>query len=178
MIEQQTPSHSSHPSIAAAGAMEVLHLYISFGHNYFGHHGLPPGEEPVIEVPSVECVAGRGLRNDRFFDYKEDYKGQISFFAQETYEGLCLALNVHDKHPGVFRRNAITSGIDLNQLVGREFEIQGVRFQGVAECSPCYWMNAAFGPGAEDALRGYGGLRARILTSGTLRSASSSSPIP
>lgn len=54
-------------------------------------------------------------------------------------------------------------------LVGREFQIQGIRFHGIAECSPCYWMNTAFGLGAEDALRGRGGLRARILTNGVLR---------
>ena len=48
-----------------------------------------PGEEPAVEMASVECTAGRGLRGDRFFDYKEDYKGQITFFAWEVYEDLC-----------------------------------------------------------------------------------------
>lgn len=154
-----------------AGRMiEILRLYVSPKHNFFGHHGQPPGEEPIFEVASVECVAGRGLRGDRFLDYKDDYKGQITFFAWEVYEDLCRQLGIHDKHIGVLRRNAITRGIDLNTLVGRVFHVQGVRFQGMAECSPCYWMNTAFGPGAEDALRGRGGLRARILTSGILRS--------
>ncbi|MEO8593125.1 MAG: molybdenum cofactor biosysynthesis protein [Candidatus Solibacter sp.] len=150
--------------------IEVLHLYISPGHNFFGHHGQPPGEEPIIEVASVECVAGRGLRGDRFLDYKDDYKGQITFFAWEVYDDLCNQLNIRDKHTGVLRRNVITRGIDLNTLVGREFAVQGIRFQGMAECNPCYWMNTAFGPGAEDAMAGRGGLRARILTSGVLGS--------
>lgn len=149
--------------------IEILHLYLSAGHNFFGHHGQPPGEMPIVETDSVDCVAGRGLRGDRFFDYKEDYKGQITFFAWEVYEDLCRQLGIHKKQIGVLRRNAITRGIDLNTLVGRDFQVQGIRFQGVAECSPCYWMNTAFGPGAEDALRGRGGLRARILTSGVLR---------
>jgi hypothetical protein len=48
--------------------------------------------------------------------------------------------------------------------------VQGVRFFGSAECRPCYWMNQAIGPGAEEFLRGQGGLRARILTDGILRS--------
>jgi MOSC domain-containing protein YiiM len=59
--------------------------------------------------------------------------------------------------------------VDLNELIGKQFELQGVQFEGVCECRPCHWMNTAIGPGAEDALRGFGGLRARILTGGILR---------
>ena len=59
--------------------------------------------------------------------------------------------------------------MDLNTLVGREFELQGVRFAGVTECSPCHWMDTAFHPGTEAALRGRGGLRAKILTNGWLQ---------
>jgi hypothetical protein len=147
----------------------IRHLYISSGHNFFGHHGKPPGEHPFIEVPEVECVAGRGLRGDRFFDFKENYKGQITFFAHEIFNALCDAFKVHDKTPAVLRRNAIVENSDLNQLIGAEFELQGVRFRGMAECSPCYWMNFAFAPGAEHFLHGRGGLRAMILTDGKLR---------
>jgi len=150
---------------------ELLHLYLSPGHNYFGHHEQPPGQSPVIEVDEIECVAGQGIRGDRFFGFKPDYKGQITFFAAETYLDLCERLNTHDRTPAVFRRNVITRGIDLNPLVGQEFEVQGVRFQGVTECSPCHWMNQAFAPGSENALRGRGGLRARIMTDGFLRPA-------
>jgi MOSC domain-containing protein YiiM len=73
------------------------------------------------------------------------------------------------KSPGVTRRNVITRGVDLNSLIGQRFANQGVEFEGVAECSPCHWMNQAIAPGAESALRGRGGLRARILTDGILR---------
>jgi MOSC domain-containing protein YiiM len=114
-------------------------------------------------------VAGRGIRGDRYFDYRADFKGQITFFAEEVYHGLRRALGIWDKPPSVFRRNVITRGVDLNDLIGRTFEVQGVRFLGVESCKPCYWMDAAFGPGAEAALAGRGGLRARILTDGVLR---------
>ena len=148
--------------------MRIEHLYISPGHNYFGHHGKAPGENPTIEVPQIECVAGRGVRGDRFFDYKENYKGQITFFSREVYDGLCEALDVWEKSPGVFRRNVIVSGVDLNELVGTEFEAQGVHFRGMSESSPCHWMNTAFAPGAEAWLKGRGGLRARILSDGVV----------
>jgi MOSC domain-containing protein YiiM len=150
--------------------IELLHFYISDGHNFFGHHGRPPGSHPMREVPSLSCVAGRGLEGDRFFDHQDNYKGQITFFAHEIYGKLRAELGILDKAPCVFRRNVITSGVDLNQLIGVEFELQGVRFLGTEECKPCHWMNQAFGPGAEDAMGGHGGLRARILTSGVLHS--------
>jgi MOSC domain-containing protein YiiM len=62
-------------------------------------------------------------------------------------------------------------GVDLNELIGEQFEIDGVKFLGVAECSPCRWMDKAFCPGAEKFLRGNGGLRAKILTNGVVWSA-------
>jgi len=148
---------------------QLLHLYLSPAHNFFGHHGMEPGKAPMEERDWLECVAGRGIREDRFFDFKENYKGQITFFAQEVYEALCRELQIRDKPCSVFRRNVITSGVDLADWFDAEFEVQGVRFRGCGECKPCYWMDQAFGPGAERALEGRGGLRAVILTDGVLR---------
>jgi MOSC domain-containing protein YiiM len=59
--------------------------------------------------------------------------------------------------------------LELNDLIGREFEIQGVHLFGTEECRPCYRMDQAFTPGAEAAMKGRGGLRARIVTDGSLR---------
>lgn len=149
--------------------MRIIHLYISPAHSFFGHHGGPAGSAPMIEADSVELVAGMGIRGDRFFGYREDYKGQVTFFAVETYHRLCDTFAVHDKDPSVFRRNIITEGEDLNRLIGREFTVDGIRFLGTEEAKPCYWMNQAFCEGAEEALRGSGGLRAKILDDGVLR---------
>jgi len=148
--------------------MKVHHLFISPGHNFFGHHGQTAGDHPTLEVEQIECIAGRGLRGDRFFDFKEDYKGQITFFSLEVFDAMRRELGFANAQPGATRRNAVVSGIDLNQLVGTEFELQGIRFAGVEECRPCHWMDVALGPGAEEWLKGRGGLRARILTSGVL----------
>jgi MOSC domain-containing protein YiiM len=149
--------------------IRVHHLFISPGHNFFGHHGRPAGDHPIMEVDSVECVAGRGLYGDRFFDYKKDYKGQITFFSMEVFEALRQALQLDSAKPGATRRNVFVSGIDLEGLASAEFEVQGVTFAGSGECAPCYWMDQALGPGAEAWLKGRGGLRARILTDGVLR---------
>ena len=144
-------------------------MFISPGHNYFGHHGRQPDAYPLVEVREIECDAGRGIRGDRFYDYKADYKGQITFFAQEVFDGLHAAFPHVRKSPGALRRNVIVSGINLNSLIGEEFELQRLRFVGTAHCRPCYWLDQAFAPGAEAWLKGNGGLRAQILTSGTLR---------
>ena len=149
--------------------MRLLHLYISPDHNFFGHHGQPPGDAPMVEVNEVECVAGKGLVGDRFFEWKENYKGQVTFFAHEVYEALCGQFGVSGVEPSVFRRNVITQGVDLNHLIGQEFEVQGVRFLGTEESRPCYWMNQAFAEGAEQAMKGRGGLRAKVLSDGVLR---------
>jgi MOSC domain-containing protein YiiM len=149
--------------------IRVEHLYISPGHNFFGHHGQSAGTNESIECDEIRCIADRGIEGDRFLDFKPNYKGQITFFAREIFDELCARFDVRDKPPSAFRRNVITSGVDLNSLIGTEFEIQGVSFLGMAECSPCAWQDQAFAPGTEEALQGRGGLRAKILTDGVLR---------
>jgi MOSC domain-containing protein YiiM len=153
------------------------HIYISDGHRFFGRHGLGPAEHAVREVRTVECVAGQGLRGDRFFASAKYPHGQVTLFSQEVFHELRLALGLEDAHPSALRRNLLVSGADLNGLIGREFELQGVRLYGVEECRPCYWMNTALGPGAEEWLRGRGGLRCRALTTGWLH-ASAYAPRP
>ena len=149
--------------------MTLEHLFITPQHNFVGHHGMEPGTEPMVEKDEIECVAGRGILGDRYFDHKPDYKGQITFFSMEIYEDLMARLGISDREPTVFRRNVMTRGVDLNTLIGKEFTLQGVRFSGSEECKPCYWMDTAFGQGALEALKGNGGLRARILCDGVLR---------
>jgi MOSC domain-containing protein YiiM len=149
--------------------MKIRQLFISPGHNFFGRNGLPAGEHPTLEVPEIECVAGRGIKGDRFFDFKDDYKGQITFFSEEIFAAMCAELKLAGKSPGLSRRNVIVAGVELKTLVGVDFDIQGVRFHGTAECAPCHWMDHAFAPGAEHFLQNRGGLRAKIMTDGTLR---------
>jgi MOSC domain-containing protein YiiM len=148
--------------------MLIRQIFISPGHNYFGHHGQAPDDYPLVEVPRIECVAGHGIRGDRFYDYRENYKGQITFFSAEVFEKLRAHFGIKDKPAGALRRNVIVSGVDLLSLIGQEFEIQGVRFRGTQHCAPCEWMNTAFAPGAELFLKDNAGLRAQILTDGTV----------
>lgn len=151
--------------------LHIRHIFVSPGHNFIGHHGKPPDKHPIHAMDSVDCVAGRGIRGDRFFDYKPDYKGQITFFAWETLQMLWseLELPAAQRDPTATRRNVITEGLDLDGLIGEHFSLQGIEFYGTEECRPCYWMNGAIHPEAEAWMRGRGGLRAKILTDGCLR---------
>jgi MOSC domain-containing protein YiiM len=148
--------------------MIIRQIFTSTGHNYFGRHGQAPEDYPLVEVRQIDCVAGHGIRGDRFYDYRDDYKGQITFFSLEVFEQLAAHLGVTDKSAGELRRNVIVSDINLNNLIGEEFSIQGVRLRGTAHCKPCYWMDQAIAPGAEEFLAGNGGLRAKILSDGII----------
>ena len=156
--------------------MTIRHIYISPGHNFLGHHEKPPGENPAVEVGEVECIAGKGLVGDRFFDHKPDFKGQMTLFSWEVYQKACEEFGISDLPPSVFRRNIIVEGVDLNALIGEEFELQGVTLMGSEEAAPCYWMNRAFAEGAHEWLKGRGGLRVRILSDGLLRRESVTEP--
>jgi MOSC domain-containing protein YiiM len=148
--------------------MLIRQIFISPGHNYFGHHGRAPDDYPLIEVQKIECVAGHGIRGDRFYDYRDDYKGQITFFSFEVFESLVRHFGLTDLSAGAVRRNVVVSGVDLNDLIGQEFSIQGVRLRGTAHCRPCYWLDQAVAPGTEKFLEGNGGLRAQILSDGVI----------
>ena len=149
--------------------MIVHHIYVAKKHNFYGHHGKEPSNYPMIELDEAACEKGMGIIGHRFYNYKSDYKGQITFFSWETYEDIGRSFKLNGLCPSIFRRNIIVSGTDLNSLIGKKFTVQGIDFLGTQEAAPCYWMNGAVAPGAEDAMKGRGGLRAKILTSGVLR---------
>jgi len=150
--------------------MTVQRLYLCAEHIYFGHFGRPAGRAPMEQVERAQVVAGRGLVGDRFFARPADHPGQVTFFAEETWAQLSAELGRSDLGPEVFRRNVLVRGIDLLSLIGREFEVQGVRFLGTEHCKPCFWMDEAFAPGALAKLSAWnaGGLRARALSDGWL----------
>lgn len=148
--------------------IEIIAIYISTGHDFVGRHGKGRLRHGIEKVQSITCVAGAGIVGDRYFNHKEDFKGQITFFDLAVHERISRDFDLLDLDPALYRRNVITSGIDLNTLIGKRFKIQGIEFEGSEECRPCYWMDESVKPGVHEALKGFGGLRARILNNGTL----------
>lgn len=150
-------------------SLALHNIYISEGHQFFGHHGLGELSHPILELDEAECVAGQGLRGDRFFASPKYPLGQVTLFSRDVFRAMQRELGLGGAQPSALRRNLIVSGADLSTLIGVEFELQGIQFRGVEECRPCYWMDLSVAPGAEAWLRGRGGLRCQILTSGWLR---------
>lgn len=151
-----------------AHPVHIHHIYISPAHNYFGHHGQAAGEYDTMECTEVECVAGSGIVGDRFFNYKPDYKGQITFFEWAIYLEMLEWSKPKHFPSSAYRRNVLIEGIQLDSLIGKQFRLGNALFHGSEECKPCYWMDEAVGAGAEAMLKGKGGLRARIIESGLL----------
>ena len=71
--------------------------------------------------------------------------------------------------PGESRRNLVTRGVALNHLVGRDFQIGEVKARGIRLCEPCDHLQRVTGRELIKGLRHRGGLRAQILTQGTIR---------
>lgn len=149
---------------------ELLEIWISPGNDFRGHHGGPRGDHGIESLMQVECVAGMGLKGDRYFGYKPDFKGQVTFFDAEVLDAVRRHFGKPDLPSSAFRRNLIVRGVRLGDWLGRRFRFQGVEFEGSEECKPCYWMDEAVAPGTWEFLKPdcHGGLRARILTDGAL----------
>jgi hypothetical protein len=160
-LDPRHPSGNLLPhSVRAAGIVEALLT-------------APHAEEAVATHMSVELHAGRGIPGDRYFD------GTGTFSASERHgqeltliEGEVLdALREEGVHlaPADARRNVVTRGIELNSLVGQEFQIGTARCIGRRLCEPCSHLQRLTGTALLRPMVHRGGLRADILTSGIAR---------
>ena len=150
---------------------DLVEIWISEGNDFRGRHEKGRLDHGIHGVSEVECVAGMGLRGDRYFGYKENFKGQVTFLDADAVQAVRDRFGKPDLSSSVFRRNLIVRGVDLADWVGKRFRFQGIEFEGTEECKPCYWMDESAAAGAEEFLKQNfrGGLRARILSSGSLR---------
>ena len=150
---------------------ELLEIWISAGNDFRGRHEKGRLDHGIRSVTEIQCVAGLGLRGDRYFGYKPDFKGQVTFFDAAAVHAVRDHFSQPDLSSSIFRRNLIVRGADLGAWVGKRFRFQGIDFEATEECKPCYWMDEAVAPGAEEFLKANfrGGLRARILSDGMLR---------
>ena len=130
--------------------------------------GLRPARDvPMKEVAEVMATAGKGLSGDR---YGSGSGKRGLTLIQAEHLPVIASLSGHEHIlPAILRRNLVVSGIPLIALKGRRFRIGDVLLEGTDSCDPCSRMEAALGPGGYNAMRGHGGLCARILEGGVLR---------
>ncbi len=135
---------------------------------------------PTYPVPEVQAVAGAGLEGDRNFKQggHAPPEREITLIERETLEALARDHGI-DLEPGEHRRNVVTAGVPLNDLVGVEFLVGAVRVRGVELSEPCQYLENLTGrPGLLRALIHRGGLAARILEGGAIRAGDPIAPAP
>ncbi|MGH8025115.1 MAG: MOSC domain-containing protein [Pseudoxanthomonas sp.] len=126
----------------------------------------PARDEWMNTVESVEAVAGGGLQGDRY--QGGSGKRGITLIQAEHLPAIA-ALAGRMVEPALLRRNVVVSGIPLIALKDRQFRIGEVVLQGTESCDPCSRMETALGAGGYNAMRGMGGLCARIVSGGSFR---------
>jgi len=146
----------------------IEQLWISPGHDFKGRFGQSRLEHPVTSPPSIHCIQNRGIEGDRYFDFKDNFKGQITFFSAEVADALRAFIQQPDWNPIDTRRNVLTRGIELPTLIGKTFTLGTLQLYGSEHCAPCFWMDQAVAPGVSQWLEGKGGLRCKILNTATL----------
>ncbi|HSD51459.1 MAG TPA: MOSC domain-containing protein [Candidatus Methylomirabilis sp.] len=128
---------------------------------------------PVVFVPEIRAVPGQGLEGDRYFRKTGTYSArpgtgrEVTLIEAEAYEAIAQESGIV-LAPGTSRRNITTRGVPLNHLVGQRFRIGDVTLEGVRLCEPCAHLERLTQAGVRESLIHRGGLRARILTEGTL----------
>ncbi|HYI44422.1 MAG TPA: MOSC domain-containing protein [Actinomycetota bacterium] len=131
-------------------------------------------EAPLTGIQEVEAKAGLGLVGDRYFKggsgtfgRKWDESRAVTLIEKEAIDAANRSYDV-DLAEGDPRRNIVTTGVALNHLVDKEFTVGDVRMRGVKLCEPCTYLEGLTEPGVKKALIHRGGLRAEIVSDGTI----------
>ena len=122
---------------------------------------------PVASVTQVEAIAGVGLAGDHYAS-KSDGKRQVTLIQAEHLEAVAKILGKAEVRADSVRRNLLVSGINLCALRDRKFRIGAILLEGSGPCEPCSRMEEVLGVGGYNAMRGHGGITARILEGGVL----------
>ncbi len=127
----------------------------------------PAREAPMHEPVEVEAIAGQGLIGDRFAGGSG--KRGITLIQAEHLPVIAALAGKSELRPALLRRNLMVSGIPVLALKGCRFRIGEVVCEGTGPCDPCSRMEDALGVGGYNAMRGHGGVTARVLSGGWIR---------
>jgi len=123
---------------------------------------------PILEVGQAVLVAARGIAGDRYRTSRDGAR-QVTFLAAEHLAAIAGYLGMAALPPATLRRNLLVRGVNLLALKGRRFTLGEALLEYSGEAHPCSRMEVALGPGGYNAMRGHGGITARILRGGTVR---------
>jgi len=132
--------------------------------------GLRPGHrQPVESVEGAEAVPGNGLVGDRFRGRGAESKRQVTLIQAEHLAAVGSFLGSGPIDPALLRRNIVVSGLNLLALKEKHFRIGDAVLEYTSQCHPCSRMEETLGPGGYNAMRGHGGITARVIDGGLIR---------
>jgi MOSC domain-containing protein YiiM len=125
----------------------------------------PKRREPVIPVQNALAIAGEGLENDRYNNVGGSR--QVTLVQGEHLRAIASILGREVRAEDI-RRNIVVEGINLAGLKGHRFQIGEAILEYSGECHPCSRMEENLGPGGYNAMRGHGGITARVIQGGVI----------
>lgn len=122
-------------------------------------------------VDATQALAGIGLADDRLGRRGEAELStrQVTLIQSEHLPVIAALAGVAGVDAGALRRNLVVSGINLLALKNARIHVGQAVLEIVGPCHPCSRMEEAVGPGGYAAMRGHGGMTARVVESGTIR---------
>ena len=131
--------------------------------------GLRPARLADISIVNeAKIVAERGIADDHRYEGKLGSKRQVTLIQAEHLLAVAGMLHRADLPPELVRRNLVVSGINLLALKGKQFQVGDVLLEYSGPCEPCSRMETVLGPGGYNAMRGHGGITAKVIEGGTI----------
>ncbi|GEO06578.1 molybdenum cofactor sulfurase [Adhaeribacter aerolatus] len=128
----------------------------------------PERRQLPLPLTAVEAITDRHLAGDHYTG-KPGSKRQVTLIQAEHLAAVAAILNMPNLDPGLIRRNLVVAGLNLLALKDRQFWVGEVLLLYTGPCHPCSRMEENLGPGGYNAMRGHGGITARILQGGQIK---------
>lgn len=127
----------------------------------------PDRRAPMRLVESADLDAAQGLIGDRYTG--KSGARHLTLISRADLNAIADFLGLPDVPPDLLRRNIVVSGINLLALKEKRFRLGSALLEMTGECHPCSRMEELFGEGGYNAVRGHGGITARVLQDGAVR---------
>lgn len=127
----------------------------------------PARGEPMLALDSVRIIRAKGLEGDRFASRAAGPR-QVTLIQHEHLSVIAACLGLESVLPELLRRNLVVSGINLLALKDKRFRVGVAMLEYSGACHPCGKMERALGAGGYNAMRGHGGITARVIESGPI----------
>lgn len=135
------------------------------------------GVRPERRVPPEAVVEVLATDGGLIGDHYGGGRREVTLIQAEHLAVVAALIGVPHLDPALVRRNVVVAGLNLLALKGHRFRIGGALLEHTGPCEPCSRMEEALGPGGYNAMRGHGGITARVLERGTIRVGDAVSPV-